>query len=61
MAPDIEQNTLPFGNEKGQSDAIAVGEADGMATRKFAGQGVEFQMELKRVVLQIGQHLGKCS
>ncbi|HEX9778446.1 MAG TPA: hypothetical protein VGA63_09890, partial [Geopsychrobacteraceae bacterium] len=59
MTADVEQNDFLFGNVQGQSDAIAGGETDGMATGKLAGQGVEFEMGLKRVALQVGQHLGE--
>jgi hypothetical protein len=57
MTPDVEQNNFLFGNQQGQSDAIAVCEADRVATGKLAGQGVEFKMGMEGVLLQVGQQL----
>jgi len=49
----IEQNDLFLRNQKCKSDAIVVSETDGVATGKLAAQGMELQMRLKRVRLQV--------
>ena len=58
MTPDVEKNHFLFGNQQGQSDAIAVCEAGRVAIGKDAGRGVEFKMGREEVLLQVSQHLG---
>ena len=51
MTADVEQDNLFFGNEQGQGNAVTVGKADGMASGKFAGERMERQAGLKRILL----------
>ena len=59
MAPDIEQNYFPIGDEECQSDAVTVGETYCVAAGEFAGKRMKFKVGLERVLLQIGDYLGE--
>lgn len=59
MTADIEQNDLFFGYKQRESNAIAVGKADCMATGQFTRQWMQSQGWLKRVALQFVDHFGK--
>ena len=59
MTPDVEKNHFLFGNQQGQSDAIAACEAGRVATGKDAGRGVEFKMGREGVVFQVSQQLAE--
>ena len=59
MTPDVEKNHFLFGNQQGQSDAIAACEAGRVAIGKDADQGVEFKMGMEEVLLQVSQHLAE--
>lgn len=52
MAADVEKDDLLVGNQKGQGNAVTVGKVDGMAPGKFAGEWMQRESGLKRVLLQ---------
>jgi hypothetical protein len=45
-----------FRNQERKGYPVIMGEADSMASGEFAAQGVQFQMEVERVCLQIAEH-----
>ena len=59
MAADIKENDFLLGDQDGKGKAVAMGETDSVATLQSAAQGMQFQMRLKRVCLQIAEHLRK--
>ena len=59
MATDVEQDDFLVGNDHGQCDPIAVGDADSLNTFELAAEVVIFQVWLERVVLQIAQDFGE--
>lgn len=59
VAADVEKNDLLFGDQEREGNPVAVDEAHGLATGKLASQGVERQVRLERVVLQVSQQPGE--
>ena len=52
MAADVEQDDLMLADQQGQSNAAGIGQPDGMASRKPAGELMKAEARLKRVLLQ---------
>ena len=59
VAADIKQDDFLVRNQEGQRNAVAVGKADGVTTAEFAAQGMQFQVGLKGILLQVVDHRGK--
>jgi hypothetical protein len=59
MTADVKQDFLFFGNKEGQGNPVAVSEADGVTAGELAAQGVELQVGLKGVFLQVGDDFNK--
>ncbi len=52
MAADVEQDNLIFGQQQGQGYAVGIGQSDGMASGKLAGERMKAEARLKGVLLQ---------
>lgn len=52
MTADVEQDDLMFADQQGQSNTIGIGQSDGMASGKLAGELMKSEARLKRVLLQ---------
>jgi len=52
MTADVEQDDLMLADQQGQSNAVGIGQPDGMASGKLAGELMKAEARLKRVLLQ---------
>ena len=52
MAADVEQHDFMLADQQDQSNAVGIGQPDGMASRKLAGELMKAEARLKRVLLQ---------
>ena len=59
VAPDVEKGDFLLGDEQSQCDSAAVGKPDRVAPRESAPQGMEVQVGLKRVSLQVTEQRAK--
>lgn len=59
MAAHIEEDDFLFGEQKSKGNAVVVGETDGVAACEPATQGMQVQMGLERIRLQVLEHFRK--
>src|SRR5512133_3782300 len=52
MTANVKQDDLMLADQQGQCNAVGIGQPDGMATRKLAGELMKAEARLKRVLLQ---------
>lgn len=52
MTANVKQDDLMLADQQSKSNAVGIGQSDGMASGKFSGELMKAEAWLKRVMLQ---------